>query len=324
MDGHLEDSPERRDAVSWEDALLDECCRRRLCDKVVGSRFAVILVPPDVREAATELQLLAAQFFCTPLSDRKALGRLRLFGGGVVGYRELFSGASQFLELHAMEGGIYPKPKKPAKLRLLAEQYIRNMQSMARILIGWLAEFAGVPAEAFLQTIDAEDFGNLQEGECGSSVLRLCSHGVPCENSVSFDEHTDASFITLAALGSVPGLQVRDTSGAWLDVERGFCAEDGCLLVLLGDFLEVLSDGFYKAACHRVLAPAGRLSLPFLVRGQPEKMLSTAAFLDTDSGLSLRRIEAMTVKDMRRFLDMKGRQRFSGHRLLTDGERLPT
>merc|ERR1712190_566782 len=106
--------------------------------------------------------------------------------------------------------------------------------------------------------LDEASLANLEEGDCGASVLRLACYGCEPEadegeeraeedtiastengsaerdllnnenEGVLFDEHTDASFLTLAPVGSEPGLQMREPlTGKWLDVEKGFCTEGG-------------------------------------------------------------------------------------------------
>merc|ERR1711879_169787 len=155
---------------------------------------------------------------------------------------------------------------------------------------------------------------------------------------VLFDERTDASFLTLAPVGSEPGLQMREPlTGKWLDVEKGFCTEGGCIIVFVGDFLEVLTKGSYRAACHRVLGPSPRhgseprqasrrLSMPFLVRGQPEFTIDTAQFLGKEDKeeMPLLRLEGMKYATLRHFLDLKGRRRFSGQRLLQAADEAAT
>eukprot|EP00439_Symbiodinium_sp_Y106_P037074 s7461_g4.t1 len=160
--------------------------------------------------------------------------------------------------------------------------------ALARSLITWMAEFLEIPPEALLQSLDEASLSNLEDGDCSASVLRLCSYGFQAEaaeeaqgrqgseqvavelESVVFDEHTDASFMTLAPVGSLPGLQFRDLESPglpWLDVESGL--SQGHLVAFVGDFLEVLTRGAYVAARHRVCCEDSgkqRFSMPFLVQ----------------------------------------------------------
>jgi len=207
-----------------------------------------------------------------------------------------------------------------------------------------------VPPAALLHNLDEASLSNLDGADCSASVLRLCCYGCrpgseeaesprsglgqsvehepECE--VFFDEHTDASFLTLAPVGSQPGLQMRDPSGTnWVDVEKGLSDAGGDIVVFVGDFLEVLTKGTYVAARHRVTGErpvAGahsprRISMPFLVRGQPGSTIDTAAYLDgLSQDIPLLRLQNMKYANLRRFLDLKGRHRFSGENLLSEAK----
>lgn len=340
---------------SWDDAGVDASHRRALCEALRVRGYALVSMPGTVASAADQAQRLGVQFFSQPRDQRALAGSFRLYKNKVVGYRELGGGASRFLELHALAAGgtrvgCVPNPKTPPGLRDAVVQLLLGMQAMARSLLSWMAEHAGVPPEALLQVIDEAGLGNVEPGDCGASVLRLCCYGLGRDGEeapdarfgvghtvegrlVAFDEHTDASFVTLAPVGTEPGLQMRDPStGLWLDIERGLPAAEGCLVAFVGDFVEVLTKGFYRAAVHRVVqqelladgsARAVRFSMPFLVRGQPEACIDTTSFLGEEAGdgqesaldVPLRRLN-IKVNEMRRFLDMKGQRRFTGQRLL--------
>merc|ERR1712194_758201 len=98
---------------------------------------------------------------------------------------------------------------------------------------------------------------------------------------------------------------------AWQDVEHGLDTSD--IVVFVGDFVEMLTKGFYKAALHRVVLRPGdatnRVSMPFLIRGQPSAQLHTAPYVDADPDISLKRLENTPYEDVRLFLDLKGMKR---------------
>eukprot|EP00931_Biecheleriopsis_adriatica_P011964 TRINITY_DN113060_c0_g1_i1.p1 TRINITY_DN113060_c0_g1~~TRINITY_DN113060_c0_g1_i1.p1 ORF type:complete len:401 (+),score=100.78 TRINITY_DN113060_c0_g1_i1:72-1274(+) len=341
---------------SWEDVLADASKQKRLCQAMQSKGFVVLAVPSSLCAAVAQMQDLAEEFFTRPREERCALGRLRLYRDKVIGYRELGGGCARFLEVHTMAGGgAIPLPKAPRGLGPVAVKLHRELQAMARLLLTWLAEHAKVPGAALLQCIDAASLENLEEGDCSASVLRLCSYGFETDStledgvaaqaanicpetgeSVVFDEHTDASFLTLAPVGTVPGLQFRDPVSsdlAWQNVESGFGGRGEYLVAFVGDFLEVLTKGCYTAARHRVCcgqekeaSATRRLSMPFLVRGQPSSCLDTRPFLDAVSGeagnaeeddVPLLRLEGVRYSQLRQFLDLKGRRRFQGARLLS-------
>merc|ERR1712039_807307 len=66
-------------------------------------------------------------------------------------------------------------------------------------------------------------------------------------------------------------------------------------------------------AMHRVVLKEGdashRLSMPFLMRGQPSSVIDTIKYLETNPDASLMRVENMNYEELRLFLDLKGRKR---------------
>merc|ERR1712167_448449 len=112
--------------------------------------------------------------------------------------------------------------------------------------IAWLAEHLNAPAPALLHCLDEPGLANLETGDVSASVLRLacydeidgasgttaCKDDAANEPKVVFDEHTDASFVTMAPLGTAPGLQMQHPeTGELLDIERGLPAEEGHIIV---------------------------------------------------------------------------------------------
>jgi len=320
----------------WDHLLEDAQHRKGFCNAMARKGFALLAIPGSLQENIGQMNGLAEKFFSRPREERCAVGRLRLYRNKVIGYRELGGGTARFLEVHALAGGgAIPNPKVPGLVKLAAGLH-QSFQGMARQLLTWLAEDQGVPPDALLQCIDEEILENLEDGDCSASVLRLCSYGFESEadvleaerreeGSVVFDEHTDSSFLTLAAVGSVPGLQFRDPSHPekWLHVESGL-PQGKYVVVFVGDFLEVLTKGAFVAARHRVCCSEDsegrrrRFSMPFLVRGQPNSIIDTTAFLAKEEGMPLLRLEGVKYSDLRQFLDLKGRQRFSGQLLETE------
>lgn len=297
--------------------------------------FVIVRVTPELERAVSEMQALAAEFFKLPRATRQKIGTLRLYRDKVVGYRELGGGAARFMEVHALAGGgVIPAARAVPGLPAASERLHTHLQAMARTIITWMAEHIGVSPTALLQCIDEPSLQNREDGDCGASVLRLSCYGsdmgceedsiVPLEGVV-FDEHTDASYVTIAPVSVTPGLQMRHPeTDEWLDVE---CGLDGCggdLVVFIGDFVEVLTKRTYAAARHRVIATPEvdhqlahrRLSMPFLVRGQPDATIDTTEFVVEESDeVPLARLN-MNYAMLRRFLDLKGRKRFKGERLL--------
>ena len=65
-------------------------------------------------------------------------------------------------------------------------------------------------------------------------------------------EHTDYGILTVLYGDRVPGLQILDPSGQWVDV----VPQEGALLVNLGDLTAQWTNDRWKSTLHRVLPPA--------------------------------------------------------------------
>ena len=119
------------------------------------------------------------------------------------------------------------------------------MASLTRRLLGFLAADLGVAAEALL----------------GAFAGKRQTAGVhrypPCrrpEQVLGMAPHTDGFGLTLLLpADDTPGLQVR-RRGRWFPVRP----LPGALVVNVGDVLEVLSNGAYGSAEHRVIPHAER------------------------------------------------------------------
>lgn len=70
--------------------------------------------------------------------------------------------------------------------------------------------------------------------------------------------HKDGELLSLIAQDEVGGLQVQTADGEWLEAQP----TPGCYVVNIGEQLELASDGYFKAAVHRVRSPVdGRVRL---------------------------------------------------------------
>jgi isopenicillin N synthase-like dioxygenase len=76
--------------------------------------------------------------------------------------------------------------------------------------------------------------------------------------------HKDGELLSLIAQDRTGGLQVETADGRWIDAQP----LPGCYVVNVGEQLELASDGYFKAAVHRVRSPAAgteRLSAAFFL-----------------------------------------------------------
>ncbi|XP_065856756.1 1-aminocyclopropane-1-carboxylate oxidase homolog 1-like [Euphorbia lathyris] len=90
-----------------------------------------------------------------------------------------------------------------------------------------------------------------------SDVRILLGHCYPyCPQpdlTVGITAHTDPGFMTVLLQDEIGGLQVKHGDG-WVDVKP----ISGGLIINVGDFLQIVSNGEYKSVQHRVLANSSK------------------------------------------------------------------
>lgn len=115
--------------------------------------------------------------------------------------------------------------------------------------------------------------------EDGNSVMRLL-HYPPLgpdapEGAIRAAAHGDINTITLLLGAEEAGLQLLTKSGEWHPVY----AEEGSLVINVGDMLERLTAGKLRSTTHRVVNPSGpaaqrsRYSMPFFLHFRPDFMI---------------------------------------------------
>lgn len=296
---------------NWEVLVLDPAERTRLCESLVNLGYVVLSAPLQLQPALGCVYELIGPFFDRPAEEKNTeLGEFRYSKRKVVGYRQRDDG-SQFLEVHAAAGGNIHPNVSIAGFAPVAAVLHRELLIVGRQVMAWMSDHLAIPTEALVQCLDEPALSNVAVDDFGSSVLRLCNYA-QCSEPVVFGEHTDASYLTLAPRSSTPGLQTWDRAAAsWLDIEKDLGRND--IVVFIGDFVEVLTKGKFQATLHRVvLKPEDathRLSMPFLIRGQPEAIIDTVPFLEENPKASLLRVDKLEYDGLRKFLDLKGRAR---------------
>jgi len=115
--------------------------------------------------------------------------------------------------------------------------------------------------------------------EDGNSVMRLL-HYPPLgpdapEGAIRAAAHGDINTITLLLGAEEAGLQLLTKAGEWHPVY----AEEGSLVINVGDMLERLTAGKLRSTTHRVVNPSGpaaqrsRYSMPFFLHFRPDFMI---------------------------------------------------
>ncbi|XP_058098511.1 scopoletin 8-hydroxylase-like [Magnolia sinica] len=112
----------------------------------------------------------------------------------------------------------------------------------------------------------------------------------PCPNpelTVGVGRHSDVGLLTILLQDDIGGLFVNVEKKGWIEIPP----IEGTLVVNLGDTLEILSNGRYKSAEHRVMASStkARVSVPLFVSPQPHTMIGPFPGLPEKDGKTVYR-----------------------------------
>jgi isopenicillin N synthase-like dioxygenase len=122
---------------------------------------------------------------------------------------------------------------------------------------------------------------NYKEVCQGSNNTLMRSLYYPALNTLDYEKgavrssaHQDINFLTLLVAASAPGLQVLDKNEKWHAVPF----EENCIVVNVGDSLQLASGGMLKSTTHRVTNPANsssdRISIPLFVHPHGDTILA--------------------------------------------------
>ncbi|XP_010044228.2 1-aminocyclopropane-1-carboxylate oxidase homolog 1-like [Eucalyptus grandis] len=142
------------------------------------------------------------------------------------------------------------KEEIPEVCRNEVMEWNQQTQHLGAVLMGLLSEGLGLSPS------------KLQDMTCVEK-RKMLAHYYPCcpqpDLTMGLKSHTDTGVITVVLREQAGGLQVKHGE-AWLDATPS----PGVLIVNIGNLLQVMSNGEYKSAEHRVLAnpgPVPRLSV---------------------------------------------------------------
>ncbi|KAL6622983.1 hypothetical protein ACP70R_032862 [Stipagrostis hirtigluma subsp. patula] len=165
--------------------------------------------------------------------------------------------------------GIWPKNPPATEA---TEEYCRHVQRLAREMFGHLSVGLGLEAGAMWEAFGGDEL----------VLLQKINFYPPCprpELALGVGPHTDMCTLTVLLPNEVQGLQTHK-DGLWHDVE--YVPE--ALIVLIGDQIEILSNGRYKAAPHRGLVnkEKARMSWPVFVEPPGELVVGPHQQLAAD------------------------------------------
>jgi isopenicillin N synthase-like dioxygenase len=129
-----------------------------------------------------------------------------------------------------------------------------DFESPATAFYNHLEEYSELVQEIFSLALGQEK-GFLKEictnGDTSCRMIHYPLDKSAKKNAVWAAAHTDINAFTLLPKATCEGLEVCDDKGNWLPV---FIKEDA-MIVNVGDFIEIFSNGYFRSSLHRVKAP---------------------------------------------------------------------
>ncbi|KAI9072162.1 hypothetical protein K1719_045876 [Acacia pycnantha] len=205
-----------------------------------------------------------------------------------------------FLKLysHPISNWIHLWPSNPPNYREKLGQYVKAVQELQKTLIDLVLESLGIEPNSLQKQIEE-----------GMNIVFVNSYPFCSEPNLAsgLAPHTDHGLVTIL-LQSYPGLQIKNGDDIWVKVPF----LEGAVFVLLGDQMEVLSNGIYKSVIHQaVSSDKNRVSIVSNNSFALEEKVRPAPFLINEERASL--YEECSVKDFFDFLsssDHKQKTRF--------------
>jgi len=155
-------------------------------------------------------------------------------------------------------------PKKPSTYRETYEKYGEEVMRVMEKLLGLLSEGLGLDPK-YIQTLNQEPLIELR-----------INYYPPCPQPDMVNglkPHSDGEMLTVLFDDEVEGLQVRKDDG-WFTVT----SVTGALVVNIGDLLQIVSNGKYKSAEHRVVVNTkqSRTSIAMFLNPQEDVLIDVA------------------------------------------------
>ncbi|VAH22769.1 unnamed protein product [Triticum turgidum subsp. durum] len=196
--------------------------------------------------------------------------------------------------LLSVRSGSVAAASLPPSLRAALEEYTDAVRGVGARVLELMAQGLGVAEEhrGVLRRIVAapDDAGGADE------MVRV-NHYPPCPSPVAsglrgvtgFGEHTDPQIISVLRSNGTGGLQIMLLDGRWVPV----APDTDSLFVIVGDSLQVLTNGRFRSMKHRVVAPAegqqSRLSVIYFGGPAPTQRIAPLPELMREGEQSLYR-----------------------------------
>ena len=247
--------------------VRDHGIPQELIERAEETSKAFFALPEDVKRAYHQPGKGGSRGY-TPFGTEKAKD------ADVFDLKEFWHVGRNLPEGHALAEYMAPNvwPKEIAEFEeTFSELYAAFEATRLRVLEA-IAIHLELPQDFFAATV-----------EDGNSVMRLL-HYPPLgpdapEGAIRAAAHGDINTITLLLGAEEAGLELLTKAGEWHPVY----AEEGSLVINVGDMLERLTAGVLRSTTHRVVNPKGagaqrsRYSMPFFLHFRPDYMIEPLA-----------------------------------------------
>lgn len=230
-------------------------------------------VPATLDDA---LLLQARNLFALPDADKQAIAMIHSphFRGYTRAGAELTRGRADWreqIDIGDERAAVAPGPAVPAWSRLQGpNQWPAALPEFRATVLSWQDAVTGVLLRVLRACAEAlgqprEAFAPLHAGAPHRTLklIRYPARLAP-DQAQGVGAHKDSELLSLILQDGVGGLQVQVGDDEWIDATP----QAGTYVVNVGELLELASDGYLKAAVHRVVSPpprSERLSAAFFL-----------------------------------------------------------
>lgn len=234
------------------------------------------------REGLDEMREISRRFFGLPMEEKKKYGMLaggnNGFEGGTVVNSNYQASLSEWNE--ALSLTVYPQerrqlefwPEKPLKFREVLHEYTTKLTTLFEAIFKMVLCSLNVDEKKF-----GERYGKNREINTRLNYYPQCPKAN--EEVLGLKAHADFSAITILLQDEL-GLQVQK-DGEWFSIP----VFPDALFVNIGDPMEIMSNGIYKSAIHRVVT-------------NPEtSRVSIASFWDSDRNCEIAPLDELVTPE---------------------------
>lgn len=221
-------------------------------------------IPSDVIE---KLQRVGKEFFELPQQEKEVYAKLpgSIEGYGTALQKEVEGKEAKKGWVDHLFHRIWPPsainyrfwPNNPPTYREANEKYAKYLRGVADNLLRYLSLGLGLEGHVMKEAAGGDKL---------EYMLKI-NYYPPCPRpdlALGVPPHTDMSAITLLVPNEVPGLQICK-GGQWYDVDY----IPDAIIIHIGDQIEIMSNGKYKALLHRTTVDKDRTRISWPVFLEP-------------------------------------------------------